>query len=131
MLEVDYKKNCTGCSACANICPRGCIRMTADCEGFLYPEVNEEQCMDCGLCENRAATMNGRALFAMPKVPSLPASRLDQNPSRHSERSIAKRRESISIRCVPLSPSASPNTPIRVRACLRSFSFDEAARFSR
>lgn len=52
MLEVDYKKNCTGCSACANICPRGCIRMTADCEGFLYPEVNEEQCMDCGLCEN-------------------------------------------------------------------------------
>ena len=65
--------------------------------------------------------MNGRALFAMPNVPSLPASRLDQNPSKHSERSSAKRRESISICCIPPSPSASPDTAIRVRACLRSF----------
>ena len=51
MLEITSKNNCTGCSACANICPRGCIRMTADYEGFLYPEVKEEMCMDCGLCE--------------------------------------------------------------------------------
>ena len=52
MIELNSKQNCTGCSACANICPRGCIRMTADEEGFLYPKVNEEMCMDCGLCEN-------------------------------------------------------------------------------
>lgn len=52
MIELSSKQNCTGCSACANICPRGCIRMTADEEGFLYPKVNEEMCMDCGLCEN-------------------------------------------------------------------------------
>lgn len=51
MIEVSSKANCTGCSACANICPRGCIKMTADSEGFLYPAVNEEMCMDCGLCE--------------------------------------------------------------------------------
>ena len=52
MIELSSKANCTGCSACANICPRGCIRMMADEEGFLYPKVNEEMCMDCGLCEN-------------------------------------------------------------------------------
>ena len=52
MIEILNKENCTGCSACANICPRGCIKMAADCEGFLYPAVNEEMCMDCGLCEN-------------------------------------------------------------------------------
>lgn len=52
MIELSSKLYCTGCSACANICPRGCIRMTADEEGFLYPKVNEEMCMDCGLCEN-------------------------------------------------------------------------------
>lgn len=51
MIEILNKENCTGCSACANICPRGCIKMTADSEGFLYPAVNEEMCMDCGLCE--------------------------------------------------------------------------------
>ncbi|WP_374111470.1 4Fe-4S binding protein [uncultured Phascolarctobacterium sp.] len=27
MIELSSKANCTGCSACANICPRGCIRM--------------------------------------------------------------------------------------------------------
>lgn len=45
MIELSSKQNCTGCSACANICPRGCIKMTADEEGFLYPEINEEMCM--------------------------------------------------------------------------------------
>ena len=49
MIELSSKQNCTGCSACANICPRGCIKMTADEEGFLYPKVNEEMCMDCGV----------------------------------------------------------------------------------
>lgn len=52
MIEIVSKANCTGCSARANICPRGCIKMTADSEGFLYPAVNEEMCMDCGLCEH-------------------------------------------------------------------------------
>lgn len=52
MLEINSKNNCTGCSACANICPRGCIKMQADEEGFLYPAINEEMCADCGLCEN-------------------------------------------------------------------------------
>ena len=47
MIELSSKENCTGCSACANICPRGCIRMTADEEGFLYPKVNEEMCIAC------------------------------------------------------------------------------------
>lgn len=51
MIEIFDKANCTGCSACASICPRGCIKMTEDSEGFLYPAVNEEMCMDCGLCE--------------------------------------------------------------------------------
>lgn len=52
MIEVDSRINCTGCSACANICPRGCISMQADSEGFLYPLVNADMCIDCGLCED-------------------------------------------------------------------------------
>ena len=51
MIELYDKADCTGCSACANICPRGCITMKADSEGFLYPYVNTEMCVDCGLCE--------------------------------------------------------------------------------
>ena len=41
---------CTGCRACAEICPKGCIVMKPDNEGFLYPYINEHVCVECGLC---------------------------------------------------------------------------------
>ncbi len=44
-------KDCCGCSACANICPKQAIQMKPDALGFLYPRVNEEECANCGLCE--------------------------------------------------------------------------------
>ena len=42
---------CTGCSACANICPVKCIDMSADEHGFLYPQINHELCIQCGACD--------------------------------------------------------------------------------
>ena len=51
MISIQDKKNCCGCSACASACPRQCIRMKEDEEGFLYPKVNAEACIRCGLCE--------------------------------------------------------------------------------
>lgn len=42
---------CNGCSACAAACPKGCISMVADGEGFVRPLVDAEACVDCGLCE--------------------------------------------------------------------------------
>ena len=45
------KEICYGCSACACICTRNCITMTADGEGFLYPVVDASQCIHCGACE--------------------------------------------------------------------------------
>ena len=52
MIDIKEKKNCTGCHACWSVCPRKCIRMMPDEEGFLYPQVVQEQCIDCGSCEN-------------------------------------------------------------------------------
>ena len=46
------EKNCSGCGACAQACPKNCIKMVGDAEGFLYPELNEKDCIDCGVCEN-------------------------------------------------------------------------------
>lgn len=51
MIQIEDKRNCSGCSACASTCPKHCIAMQADSEGFLYPVVNESVCIDCGLCE--------------------------------------------------------------------------------
>lgn len=51
MIKILDKSQCCGCEACRNICPRQCILMKEDNEGFLYPEVNLADCIDCGLCE--------------------------------------------------------------------------------
>ena len=47
------KASCTGCGACASICPKGAIAMRADAEGFLYPAVDGALCVSCDLCERR------------------------------------------------------------------------------
>lgn len=51
MIQIKEKKDCCGCSACVQKCPKQCISLVEDSEGFLYPEVDESICIDCGLCE--------------------------------------------------------------------------------
>ena len=42
---------CCGCGACAEACPKQCIRMVADGEGFVFPQVDTDACVNCGRCE--------------------------------------------------------------------------------
>ena len=49
-LQIKNKKNCTGCSLCASICKANAITMSLDKEGFLYPEINDSVCINCGAC---------------------------------------------------------------------------------
>ena len=51
MIKINDKTKCSGCHACASICPKSCITMERDEEGFLYPTVNVSLCVECGLCE--------------------------------------------------------------------------------
>lgn len=51
MIQITNKNHCCGCSACAQICPKQCIAMMPDSEGFCYPKINETICVKCGLCE--------------------------------------------------------------------------------
>jgi len=51
MIQIIDKEKCCGCAACFNACPKNCITMRSDEEGFLYPFVDETICNDCGICE--------------------------------------------------------------------------------
>lgn len=56
---------CCGCTGCSSICPRGCISMDVDSEGFRYPAVDASRCTDCGACVKVCP-------FASPRPPRKP-----------------------------------------------------------
>lgn len=51
MKEIIEKSKCCGCNACGDVCPKGAITFHTDKEGFWYPEINQDLCVDCGLCQ--------------------------------------------------------------------------------
>lgn len=51
MIDICEFANCTGCSACLNICPSNAISMKEDQFGFLKYSINQTICIDCNLCK--------------------------------------------------------------------------------
>lgn len=52
---IDYwmsknKEHCCGCRSCEYACGKNAIKMEKDNEGFIYPVVDEELCVYCGIC---------------------------------------------------------------------------------
>lgn len=58
MIKITDKQDCCGCAACVQRCPKHCISMVEDEEGFLYPVVDGAVCIDCGLCEKVCPMIN-------------------------------------------------------------------------
>lgn len=58
MINIQDKKDCCGCSACVQCCPKQCVKLYEDEEGFLYPKVDNSICIDCGLCERVCPVLN-------------------------------------------------------------------------
>lgn len=52
---------CTGCGACARVCPVKAIEMIKNTAGFLVPDIRIETCTDCGLCIKICAGINNVA----------------------------------------------------------------------
>lgn len=51
MISITDKTFCCGCDACGDVCPKQAITYLTDKEGFWYPEVDMQKCIDCHLCE--------------------------------------------------------------------------------
>ncbi len=66
MIAIEHKTGCCGCMACTQICPKKCIEMNVDKEGFWYPIVDTSKCINCGLCE-KVCPMNRQREYSVEK----------------------------------------------------------------
>lgn len=57
-VECLYDKYCSGCGACANLCPKNAIEMKFNAEGFLQPSVDMSLCIECGICKKLCPSIN-------------------------------------------------------------------------
>lgn len=62
-IEQIDKKQCTGCGLCAEKCPKGCILMGEDEEGFRFPKIDFTKCVGCGLCIRSCPTTSAADLL--------------------------------------------------------------------
>ena len=69
--------DCCGCRGCEQICAHKALTMQENEEGFLYPVLNKEACVDCGLCEKVCPLMHGKDL---PYEEGLPIAAQNLNP---------------------------------------------------
>lgn len=50
--------DCTACAACVSVCPKQCISMHEDREGFLQPKIDTKLCIQCHKCEKACPILN-------------------------------------------------------------------------
>lgn len=58
MISITDKTKCCGCNACVQCCPKHCISMKEDEQGFLYPIIDKSTCIDCGFCDKICPMQN-------------------------------------------------------------------------
>lgn len=51
MIQLASQDYCTGCSACAYVCTKKAISMIPNNIGIILPQINNNLCINCGLCQ--------------------------------------------------------------------------------
>lgn len=51
-------ETCCGCLECVVVCPKNAIKVKTDEKGFVYPFVENDQCAECSICEQRCDFKN-------------------------------------------------------------------------
>lgn len=67
-MKLASIEDCTGCGACASVCNKECIRMRIGENGFFYPWVNVDNCVECGLCTKNCHVLNTPKILLSEKA---------------------------------------------------------------
>lgn len=68
-IELFQKKSdCCGCGACMNACPKCAITMQEDENGYVYPVIDDEKCVRCGLCKKACHFKEGAEYYKARKA---------------------------------------------------------------
>lgn len=62
------RSKCTFCTACINICPKQCIVIEKDSEGFDYPKIDKSNCIQCNLCKEVCHIVNDIKIITKTKA---------------------------------------------------------------
>ena len=60
-IQIESLKSCSGCAACANACPKSAISIVPNSEGFLYPKIHSDICIQCGLCDKTCPVLHAKS----------------------------------------------------------------------
>lgn len=68
MINICSKENCSGCGLCVAICSKKAITLQEGKLGHLYPVIDPNKCIDCGLCQKRCPANNTPQLLKPQKA---------------------------------------------------------------
>lgn len=58
MKFICEENKCTGCSLCINVCQHNAIKISQGKIDTIYPIIDTEKCIDCGLCYKFCPSLN-------------------------------------------------------------------------
>lgn len=75
----NIKDTCTGCGACVNICAKNALSLEYDNEGFYYPSLCTEKCVECGMCEKVCPVLNETLSTKIPCIEAYMLKSIDKD----------------------------------------------------
>lgn len=61
--KVINEKTCMGCKMCGDLCPKAAISFKNGFDGFWYPSVDYDKCINCNLCVKRCPIVSEKVKF--------------------------------------------------------------------
>lgn len=77
MISLASKESCTGCTACVNSCTHQAVSMKQDDDGFLFPFIDINRCIECSVCvrvcpvlsPSKSDNLSAPGTFALWSIP--------------------------------------------------------------